>query len=141
MRKPSYVKSSDITCQPYGVVMPALCCYDLPFYREQISTSNATYPTTSIIPTPTPNNQSQKSHIPSMSKDLPPTLPDADASSGTHPLPMPPTKQKEDRARKRCDRAGMIVRFSLTPKLDRDMTFRRMRERGRQKPEQKKPWG
>jgi hypothetical protein len=47
--------------------------------------------------------------------------------------------QKEDRAQKRCDRAGMIVRFSLTPKLDRDMTFRRMRERGRQKPEQKKP--
>ncbi len=49
--------------------------------------------------------------------------------------------QKKDRARKRCDQAGMTVRFSLTPKINGDMTFWRMRKRGRQNPEQEKPLG
>ena len=64
--------------------MAALFCEDPPFNQKRISTSNDNTPHNTYPDTQ--KNNHKKSHMPSMSKDLPPTLPDADAPPGTHPL-------------------------------------------------------
>jgi hypothetical protein len=79
------VKSSDVTSHKPGVVVPALFCEDPPFYQKQISTSNDSTPHNPNTDTNT-HKKTQNSHMPSMTEDLPPTLPDADAPPGTHPL-------------------------------------------------------
>ena len=67
-----------------GVVVPALFCEDSPSYQKQISTSNDNTPHNPYTDTHKKNNH-KKSLMPSMSKDLPPTLTDTNAPPVTHP--------------------------------------------------------